>query len=141
MQELRDLIRGVYPPILAYRGLAGGIESLAERAGSALLVAVTVDIDVRLPAALESTVYFIVAEALTNVTKHSGANRAEITVRSDRPDLYVEVWDDGRGGADELRGTGLAGIRRRIAAFDGDLAILSPPGGPTIVRAELPCVS
>ncbi|MBL1118087.1 sensor histidine kinase [Streptomyces sp. 110] len=142
LRELRDVVRGVYPPILADRGLAGGIESLAERAGAALTgVAVTVDVPGRLPVALESTVYFVVAEALTNVTKHSGANRAEITVRSDRERVRVEVLDDGRGGADELRGTGIAGLRRRVAAFDGSLSLVSPVGGPTTLRAELPCVS
>lgn len=140
--ELRDLVRGVYPPILADRGLAGGIDSLAERARASLTaVAVTIDVGERLPVALESTVYFLVAEALTNVTKHSGAGTAEITVRRDRDRVHVEVYDDGRGGADERRGTGLAGLRRRVAAFDGRLSLASPDGGPTVLRAELPCVS
>lgn len=142
LRELRDLVRGVYPPILADRGLAGGIESLAEHAGSGLRgIAVTVDVAERLPVALESTVYFVVAESLTNVTKHSGADRAEVTVHSDGHRVRIDVRDDGRGGADELRGTGLAGLRRRVAAFDGDLSLASPVGGPTVLHVELPCAS
>jgi len=142
LQELRDLVHGVYPPILVDRGLAGGIESLAERAGP-LVGSVTAAVDVadRLPAAVESTVYFVVAEALNNVTKHSHAKKAEVTVYTDRQHVRVEVRDDGRGGADELRGSGLAGLRRRVAAFDGTLTVTSPGGGPTVLRAELPCVS
>lgn len=140
--ELRDLVHGVYPPILADRGLAGGIESLVERAvplvGS---VTAVIGVAARLPAALESTVYFVVAEALTNVAKHSNATKAEVTVRTDREHVHVEVRDDGHGGADELRGSGLAGLRRRVAAFDGTLSVTSPAGGPTVLRVELPCAS
>ncbi len=142
LQELRDLVHGVYPPILADRGLTGGIASLVERSAPAIGSATaTVEVAGRLPAALESTVYFVVAEALTNVAKHSTAGKAEVTVRADRERVRVEVHDDGQGGADELRGSGLAGLRRRTAAFDGILSITSPPGGPTIVRVELPCAS
>jgi signal transduction histidine kinase len=142
LRELRDLVRGVYPPILADRGLAGGIESLAEHAGSGLgAISVTVDVADRLPVALESTVYFVVAEALTNVTKHSGADRAEVTVRSDGDRVRIDVVDDGRGGAHAQHGTGLAGLRRRVAAFDGDLSLSSPAGGPTVLHVELPCAS
>jgi signal transduction histidine kinase len=142
LRDLRELVRGVYPPILADRGLAGGIESLAEHAGSGLRgIAVTVDVAERLPVALESTVYFVVAEALTNVTKHSGADRAEVTVHSDGRRVRIDVRDDGRGGAAEQHGTGLAGLRRRVAAFDGHLSLASPVGGPTVVHVELPCAS
>lgn len=142
LRELRELVRGVYPPILADRGLAGGIESLAEHAGSGLGgIAVTVDVAERLPVALESTVYFVVAESLTNVAKHSGADRAEVAVHSDGQRVRIDVRDDGRGGADERRGTGLAGLRRRVAAFDGDLSVASPAGGPTVLHVELPCAS
>jgi signal transduction histidine kinase len=141
-RELRELVRGVYPPILADRGLAGGIESLTENAGAGDRgIAVTVDVQERLPVALESTVYFVVAEALTNVTRHSGADRAEVTVHSDGNRVRVDVRDDGRGGADETRGTGLAGLRRRVAAFDGHLSLTSPAGGPTVLHVELPCAS
>jgi signal transduction histidine kinase len=86
-------------------------------------------------------VYFVVAEALTNVTRHSGADRAEVTVHSDGNRVRVDVRDDGRGGADEARGTGLAGLRRRVAAFDGHLSLTSPAGGPTVLHVELPCAS
>ncbi|MGQ4516507.1 histidine kinase [Streptomyces sp. DW26H14] len=142
LQELRDLVRGVYPPILADRGLAGGIESLAKYAGADLRdIDVTVDIPERLPVALESTVYFVVAESLTNVTKHSGASRAGVEVRSDGSRIGIKIRDDGRGGADERHGTGLTGLRRRVAAFDGDLSLASPVGGPTVLHVELPCVS
>ncbi|MGZ0199414.1 histidine kinase [Streptomyces sp. RM1] len=141
-RELRELVRGVYPPILADRGLAGGIESLAEHTGSHVRdITVTVDVAERLPVALESAVYFIVAESLTNVTRHSGADRAAVTVRREGRRVRIEVRDDGRGGADERRGTGLAGLRRRVAAFDGELSLTSPVGGPTVLHVELPCAS
>ena len=142
LRELRDLVRGVYPPILADRGLAGGIESLAEHAGAFLgEIRVTVDVGDRLPVAVESTVYFVVAEALTNVSKHSGADRVEVTVHGDGHRVRIDVVDDGRGGADERHGSGLAGLRRRVAAFDGELTLTSPVGGPTVVHVELPCAS
>jgi signal transduction histidine kinase len=142
LRELRDLVRGVYPPILADRGLAGGIESLAEHAASGPHeIAVTVDLAEGLPVALESAVYFVVAEALTNVVKHSGADRAEVTVRRDGERVLVDVLDNGRGGADERHGSGLTGLRRRVAAFDGDLSLVSPPGGPTLLHVELSCAS
>jgi signal transduction histidine kinase len=141
-QELRDLVHSVYPPILADRGLAGGVEGLAERVTPVIgTVTTTVEVAGRLPAAIESTVYFVVAEGLANVTKHSHAGKAEVTVRADGQHVQVEVRDDGRGGADELRGSGLAGLRRRAAAFDGAMSIASPPGGPTVLRVELPCAS
>ncbi|MFI6070237.1 histidine kinase [Actinoplanes sp. NPDC051343] len=140
LRELRDLVRGVYPPILADRGLTGGIESLAEHAGSGLRgISVSVDVADRLAVALESTVYFVVAEALTNVAKHSGADQAEVTVHSDGNRVRIDVVDDGRGGADERAGSGLAGLRRRVAAFDGKLSLSSPVGGPTVLHVELPC--
>ncbi|MFD9698746.1 histidine kinase [Lentzea sp. NPDC059081] len=142
LRDLRDLVHGVYPPILVDRGLAGGIDSLVERTAPLIgSVTARVGLAERLPAALESTVYFVVAEALTNVVKHSNAKRAEVFVRVEGERVRVDVRDDGDGGAEELRGTGLAGLRRRAAAFDGALSISSPPGGPTLVRVELPCAS
>ncbi|MEV6847155.1 histidine kinase [Actinoplanes sp. NPDC051411] len=142
LRELRELVRGVYPPILADRGLDGAIESLAEHAAPGPhAITVAVDVADRLPVALESAVYFVVAEALTNITKHSGADRAGVAVRGDGDRVRIEVWDDGRGGADERCGTGLAGVRRRVAAFDGVMSLSSPVGGPTLLRAELPCAS
>ena len=97
--------------------------------------------DRRLPAPVESAAYFAVAEALTNVIKHSGAHRARVYLRHDGELLRMTVEDDGRGGADACAGGGLRGIERRMSAFDGRLDIASPPGGPTVVTMELPCAS
>ncbi|MEU4331297.1 sensor histidine kinase [Nonomuraea dietziae] len=139
MTELRDVIRTMYPPILADRGLEGALASLA--AGSAVPAELDLGELGRLPAAVEAAAYFIVAETLTNAAKHSGATR--VAVRMSRHDgrLIVEVTDDGIGGADDSRGTGLVGIRRRAAALDGTVLVSSPPGGPTAITVELPCVS
>lgn len=137
LNELRDLVRGIHPPVLAERGLDGAIRALA------LGVPLPVDADVDLPgrplAPVESAAYFAVAEALTNVAKHSGATRAWIRARYVNGTLVVTVGDDGRGGADPDGGTGLKGIRRRLAAFDGTITVASPPDGPTVVTMELPC--
>ncbi|SCG40032.1 sensor histidine kinase [Micromonospora inositola] len=137
LAELRDLVRGIYPPVLAERGLDGAVQALA------LAVPLPVDVEVRLPgsppAAVESAAYFAMAEALTNVTKHSGATRAWIQVLHRDGVLSMKVGDDGRGGATSDAGTGLAGVRRRLAAFDGTMTVTSPPGGPTVVTMELPC--
>jgi signal transduction histidine kinase len=139
LAELRTVVRGILPPVLADRGLAGALTGLAGSCG------VPCQIDVELPgrcaASVEATAYFVVAEALTNVAKHSGARSATVTVRRDRDRLLVRVDDDGRGGADEGRGSGLTGIRRRVEAYDGRLTLTSPPGGPTTMRVELPCGS
>jgi signal transduction histidine kinase len=97
------------------------------------------DLPGRVPPAVESAAYFAVAEALANVGKHSGAGRAWVMVRHADGRLLMTVADDGRGGADPGRGTGLKGIERRLAAFDGTLDVASPPGGPTVVTMELPC--
>ncbi|MER6115281.1 sensor histidine kinase [Streptomyces sp. NPDC001743] len=142
LAELRHVVRGIHPPILTDRGLAGAVRALA--ADSA--VPVTVELDgvddgLRLPAAVEAAAYFVIAEALTNIGKHSGATAAR--VRIDRPPgvLLVAIGDDGHGGADERGGSGLVGIRRRIAALDGTTRISSPTGGPTDIEVELPCGS
>jgi signal transduction histidine kinase len=127
----------VYPPILADRGLAGAIESLAGRGSAA--VTVTVEVAARLPAALESTVYFVVSEALANVAKHSEADRADVTVCSSGGVVTIDVSDNGRGGEDEHKGSGLAGLRRRVAAFDGTMSVLSAAGGPTALHVEMTC--
>jgi signal transduction histidine kinase len=100
-----------------------------------------VDVPGRCAVSVEATAYFVVAEALTNVTKHSGAANATVTVRRDGDRLLLRVDDDGHGGADEGRGSGLGGIRRRVEAHDGSLVLTSPPGGPTSIRVELPCGS
>ncbi|MER7889274.1 histidine kinase [Micromonospora sp. NPDC094482] len=138
LADLRNLVRGIYPPVLAERGLPGAVEALA------LTAPLPVDVDVRLPgggppAAVESASYFAVAEALTNIAKHSGAARAWIQLSHHDGVLTMVVGDDGRGGATLDAGTGLAGVRRRLAAFDGTMTVQSPPGGPTVVTMELPC--
>jgi signal transduction histidine kinase len=138
LSELRDLVRGIHPPVLADRGLDGAVRALAMAAP--LPVEVTVDLPGRPPAPVESAMYFAVAETLTNVAKHSGATSAWIRVTHDDGRLGVMVGDDGRGGATAASGGGLHGIERRLSAFDGIVHIASPVGGPTIVTMELPCV-
>jgi signal transduction histidine kinase len=130
-------VQGIYPPVLADRGLADAIRALA------LDVPLPVELDVDLPGAIDlpvaSAVYFSIAEALTNVTKHAGARSVRIQVGQASGLVRAQVTDDGWGGADPAQGTGLAGVERRLAAFDGILAVSSPPGGPTIVVIEVPC--
>ncbi|WP_304451236.1 sensor histidine kinase [Nocardiopsis sp. YSL2] len=135
--ELRGVVRSIYPPILADQGLATAVTSLASR--SAVPCSVNVEGLPRVPAAVETAAYFVVTEALTNVTKHSGATSARVTVREHGGELTVEVTDDGRGGADERGGSGLSGIRQRVASFEGRARISSPPGGPTTIEVRLPC--
>jgi signal transduction histidine kinase len=142
LTELRDLVRGIYPPVLADRGLADAIRALA------LDAPLPVELDIDLPGQVElpvaSAVYFSVAEVLANVVKHAHARGARIQLSHARQAgagslLRVQVTDDGAGGADPAAGTGLAGVERRLATFDGILAVNSPPGGPTIVVIEVPC--
>lgn len=135
--ELRHLVRGIHPPVLAERGLEGAVRALA----LSLPVAVTVDADLpgRLDTPVESAAYFAVAETLTNVVRHSRAQHAWVSLRHGQGRLVLVVTDDGAGGADAAAGTGLRGIERRLAAFDGTMALSSPPGGPTVVTMELPC--
>jgi signal transduction histidine kinase len=139
LADLRSVARGILPPVLADRGLAGAIATLAGDSG------VPCRVDVELPGrcavSVEATAYFVVAEALTNVAKHSGASTATVTVRRSGDRLVLRVDDDGHGGADESRGSGLVGIRRRVEAYDGSLSLTSPAGGPTTMRVELPCGS
>ncbi|NEB00333.1 sensor histidine kinase [Streptomyces sp. SID13726] len=137
LAELRSVSRGILPPVLADRGLAGALTGLA--AESAVPCAVDVDVPRRCAASVEATAYFVVAEALTNIVRHSGASRAAVTVRTAGDRLTLTVRDDGRGGADETAGSGLTGIRRRVAAHDGTLGMTSPAGGPTVLEVELPC--
>jgi signal transduction histidine kinase len=136
--ELRDLARGIHPPVLADRGLEAAISALAGR--TPLHVRVTVDLDERPPAAVESAAYFVVSEALANTGKHARAEHVDITVRRRRELLVVEVTDDGIGGASRS-GSGLTGLAQRVEALDGTLELTSPPGGPTTVKAVLPCAS
>ncbi|NUO60390.1 MAG: sensor histidine kinase [Hamadaea sp.] len=137
LQELRDLVRGILPPVLADRGLADAVRSLALE--SPLDVEVDSALAGRPPAPVESAAYFAVAELLANAGKHAGARTVRIRFDHDGGRLRAEVADDGRGGADPARGSGLRGIRDRLAAFDGTLALHSPPGGPTSATLEIPC--
>ncbi|MEU2183081.1 sensor histidine kinase [Streptomyces thermolilacinus] len=137
LAELRNVVRSIYPPVLADRGLAGAVSALALRCP--LPCEFEVGELTRAPVAVEVAAYHVVAEALTNAVKHSGASRIRVTMGTEGEILYVIVTDDGRGGADETRGSGLAGIRGRVAAFDGTTKVSSPPGGPTTIRVELPC--
>lgn len=139
LSELRSTVRGILPPVLADRGLDGAISGLA--ATSAVPTTVDVHIEVRCPASVEASAYFMVSEALTNIARHSGAEQATIRVRGAGDELEVVVTDDGRGGAAEGSGSGLTGMRRRIEAHDGELTVISPVGGPTTVRARIPCGS
>ena len=139
LAELREVVRGIHPPVLADRGLDGAVRALA--LANPLPTEVEVDLPGRLPPPVESAAYFAVAETLGNVIKHSHATRCWVRLRHADGRLAMEVGDDGRGGADPDSGTGLRGIRRRLAAFDGTLVVTSPPGGPTIVTMELPCES
>jgi signal transduction histidine kinase len=137
LTELRELVRGIYPPVLADRGLGDAVRALALDAP----VRTSLDIDLRgRPAGpVESAAYFAVAEILANAVKHAGARTVEIRMRHSEGMLRIIVTDDGAGGADPALGTGLAGVERRLGAFDGILAVSSPPGGPTIVVVEVPC--
>ena len=137
LAELRTVARGILPPVLADRGLAGALSGLA--ADCAVLCRIDVDVPERCAASVEATAYFVVAEALTNIAKHSGAQQATVTARGNAGRLLLRVEDDGRGGADAEGGSGLTGIRRRIAAHDGGLTLTSPPGGPTVLTVDLPC--
>ena len=137
LAELRDLARGLHPAVLSDRGLAHALSALANRAS------VPVDLHTELPAErlpmpVESAAYFTVCEALTNVTKYARATRAWVSVARDSGDLAVEVGDDGIGGATAGGGSGLQGLRDRVAVVSGTLDIKSPPGGGTVVRARLP---
>jgi signal transduction histidine kinase len=137
LAELRDLVRGIHPPVLADRGLVDAIRALA--LDGPLRVRVSGELPGRAPAPVESAAYFAVSELLANVAKHAGAPGAEVDLRHEQGALRISVADDGTGGADPARGTGLRGIERRLAAFDGVLAVSSPVGGPTVITMELPC--
>ncbi|MET8572540.1 sensor histidine kinase [Streptomyces sp. NPDC004783] len=137
MTELRSVIRTIYPPVLADQGLVGALDSLAGRAGVPTRIGVGELGDV--PAAVEAVAYHAVTEALANVARHSRAAEAAVQVVRDGATLSVEITDDGTGGAEASRGSGLDGIGRRAAALDGTMRISSPPGGPTVITVELPC--
>ena len=141
VSELRDLARGIYPAVLGDRGLDAALSSLAAKCP--IPVEVYVAIEPRPPAAVESTAYFIVGESLTNIAKHSGAAEAKINAwREARPSgdqVIIEITDDGQGGASMCSGGGLSGLADRAATIDGVITVVSPIGGPTVIRADLPC--
>jgi len=139
LAELRSVVRTILPPVLLDRGLAGAVTGLA--AACPVPCAVEVDVEGRLPASVEATAYFVVAEGLTNVARHSGASAARLTVRRRGDELLLRLADDGRGGADLAAGSGLAGVLHRVRAHDGRLTLTSPPGGPTELEVVLPCGS
>ena len=139
LSELRDLVRGIHPPVLADRGLVGAVQALALT--TPMRVEIEADVPDRLAAPVESAAYFAVAEALANVIKHASATQTWVQLRHSDSVLQMLVGDDGVGGASLDAGTGLRGVARRLAAFDGTLVVNSPPGGPTVVIMELPCVS
>ncbi|SEQ93561.1 Signal transduction histidine kinase [Streptomyces sp. yr375] len=139
LAELRDLVRGIHPPVLAERGLGDAVKALALR----LPVATEVTVELgagRAEAPVESAAYFAVSEVLTNAVKHSGADRIWVDLHHTDGRLLVSVTDNGRGGAVIGAGSGLAGVERRLGTFDGVLAVGSPAGGPTMVTMEIPCV-
>ena len=138
LSELRELARGIHPAVLTERGLDPALESLAARAP--LPVTISGELEERLPPAVESAAYFVVMEALTNVAKYASATTAEVTVERVDGHVVIGVADDGVGGADPASGSGLSGLADRVAALGGRLVVESPPGGGTMVRAEMPAV-
>ena len=142
LQSLRAAVRSIYPPVLVDHGLAEAARALV----AATEVPTELDLrygteGTRAPAAVEAAAYFVLCEALTNVAKHSGAGRSRVRLGSTGDRIHISVWDDGRGGACAGPGSGISGIERRVAAFDGVTELHSPPGGPTALRVELPCAS
>ncbi|MDD9348708.1 histidine kinase, partial [Mumia sp.] len=135
--DLRSVVRGIHPPVLADRGLVGAAQALM--LDLAVPTSFSAVVPGRAPEPVESAMYFAIAEALANVVKHSGATAASVDLAHDGERLRTVVADNGRGGADPAGGTGLDGIARRLAAFDGTMVVESPAGGPTVVTMELPC--
>ena len=137
LTDLRDLVRGIYPPVLADRGLADAVRALA--LDTPLHTELDIDLSNEVELPVGAAVYFAVAEVLANAVRHSGARTVRIHLGHSDGMLRAEITDDGAGGADPAQGTGLTGVERRLATFDGILALSSPPGGPTIVVIEVPC--
>jgi signal transduction histidine kinase len=139
LAELRDLIRGLHPAVLEDRGLDAALSGVVAR--MPIPVRLTVDLQNRRPQpVIEAVAYFVVSEGLANIAKHSQASQAEVIVQRAGDRLHVIITDDGVGGANPSRGTGLAGLARRAASVDGTFEIDSPPGGPTLLTVDLPCV-
>ena len=139
MRELRDLVRGIHPSVLSDRGLDAALSGLAERAS--VPVEIRGNIASRLPPAVETAAYYVVAETLTNVGRHSGAAAAHVDLQREGDELVIAISDDGHGGARRVAGSGLDGLAQRVEALDGTLAVDSPDGGPTTIVARLPCAS
>ncbi|MEU3334861.1 sensor domain-containing protein [Streptomyces sp. NPDC006668] len=137
LAELRELIRGIHPKVLADYGLQAAVADAADR--SVVPVDVELELFARLPQAVEAAAYFVVCEALANIAKHSGANRAKVTGEHRDGRLFMRVSDDGRGGAVAGTGSGLTGLADRVSVLDGRLSLSSPPGGPTLLCVEFPC--
>ncbi|HEX6344215.1 sensor histidine kinase [Umezawaea sp.] len=137
ISELRDLARGIYPSVLGDRGLDPALSSLISKCP--IPVDLSVEVEPRPPTAVESAAYFTVAETLTNIAKHAGATRAQVRVTRTDHSVVVEVTDNGKGGAEVRPGGGLAGLADRAATIDGVVVVVSPVGGPTVIRTELPC--
>jgi signal transduction histidine kinase len=137
LDELRALSRGIAPPVLVDRGLGSALAALAAR--STVPVDLEVGVAERLPEVVENTMYFVAAETLSNLAKHSGATTARVTLARRNGAVYLAIEDDGAGGAHFSKGHGLAGLVDRVRAIDGTLAVSSPLGGPTVVVAEVPC--
>jgi signal transduction histidine kinase len=139
LAELRDLSRGIAPPILLDRGLEAALAAIAARCTVQVDLHVGLAAGSRLPSSVERAAYFMVSEALANIAKHSRAGRVRVRVLRDHGLLRLEVEDDGIGGAHPAKGHGFAGLSDRLAAVDGSLKVDSPPGGPTRLVAEIPC--
>ncbi|MYR42319.1 sensor domain-containing protein [Streptomyces sp. SID5910] len=137
LEELRELIHGIHPKVLADYGLEAAVADAADR--SAVPVDLDLELPGRLPQAVEAAAYFVVCEALANVARHSGASRAEVRGRHRGGRLFLDIGDDGRGGARAGEGSGLTGLADRVSVLDGRLSLSSPPGGPTLLRVEMPC--
>ncbi|MFD7427528.1 sensor histidine kinase [Streptomyces sp. NPDC059818] len=137
LTELRDLVRGIHPPVLAERGLGDAVKALALR----MPIGTEVDVELsgRAEAPVESAAYFAVSEILTNAAKHSGADRIWVDLHDAEGMLRISVTDNGQGGATTGSGSGLSGVERRLGTFDGVMAVSSPAGGPTMVTMEIPC--
>jgi signal transduction histidine kinase len=139
LAELRGVVRSILPPVLTERSLPDALTALA--ADCPVACRIDADLPGRYAVSVQATAYFVVAEALTNIAKHSEAGTATVRLRHERDRLRVEITDDGRGGAAEDTGSGLTGIRRRVEAHDGVFALASPAGGPTTLTVSLPCGS
>lgn len=137
LNEIRNLARGIHPPVLADRGFSGALQAMA--LANPLPVTIMYQVTGSMPRPVESAVYFATSEVFTNITKHARARNVQVVVRYESGQLIIEIEDDGVGGARDYSGSGLEGVRRRLASFDGTLTVDSPEGGPTIVIIEVPC--